>query len=55
LLSYWNQQADNPFAMALNNTRKYVVSTTLTEPLPSRKTRTCRCGLPTAPAAPAAW
>jgi dihydrofolate reductase len=34
LLSYWNQQADSPFAPALNNTPKYVVSTTLTEPLP---------------------
>jgi len=34
LLSYWNQQAGNPFAAALNNTPKYVVSTTLTEPLP---------------------
>jgi dihydrofolate reductase len=34
LLSYWNQQPDNPFASALNNTPKYVASTTLTEPLP---------------------
>jgi dihydrofolate reductase len=34
LLSYWNQQPDNAFALALNNTPKYVVSATLTEPLP---------------------
>ena len=34
LLSYWNQQPDNPFAPALNNTPKYVVSTRLAEPLP---------------------
>jgi dihydrofolate reductase len=34
LLSYWNQQADSSFAPALNNTPKYVVSTTLSEPLP---------------------
>lgn len=34
LLSYWNTQSDSPFAPALNNTPKYVASTTLTEPLP---------------------
>ncbi len=34
LLSYWNQQPDSPFAPMLNNAPKYVVSTTLTEPLP---------------------
>jgi dihydrofolate reductase len=34
LLSHWNSQPDNPFAAALNNTPKYVVSTTLNEPLP---------------------
>jgi dihydrofolate reductase len=34
LLSYWNQQPDSAFTPALNNTPKYVVSTTLTEPLP---------------------
>jgi dihydrofolate reductase len=33
LLRHWNQQPDNPFAPALNNTPKYVVSATLTEPL----------------------
>jgi dihydrofolate reductase len=34
LLGHWNKQPDSPFASALNNTPKYVVSTTLTEPLP---------------------
>jgi hypothetical protein len=34
LLAHWNQQPDSPFAPALNNTPKYVVSTTLSEPLP---------------------
>lgn len=34
LLSYWNQQPDSPFGPMLNNAPKYVVSTTLTEPLP---------------------
>ncbi|MGH8946353.1 MAG: dihydrofolate reductase family protein [Acidimicrobiia bacterium] len=34
LLSYWNAQSDSPFAPVLNNTPKYVASTTLTEPLP---------------------
>lgn len=34
LLSHWNSQPDSPFAPALNNTPKYVVSTALTEPLP---------------------
>ena len=33
LLAYWNT-TDSPFKDALNNTPKYVVSTTLTEPLP---------------------
>src|SRR3984957_664694 len=33
LLSYWNRQPDSPFTPALNNTPKYVVSTSLTEPL----------------------
>jgi dihydrofolate reductase len=31
---YWPKQPDNPFTSAFNNTRKYVVSTTLKEPLP---------------------
>jgi dihydrofolate reductase len=34
LLSHWNQQADSPFGPMLNNSPKYVVSTTLKEPLP---------------------
>jgi dihydrofolate reductase len=33
--SFWpNQPADDPFAKVLNDTQKYVVSTTLQEPLP---------------------
>jgi dihydrofolate reductase len=31
--AYWPKQTDNPFTEALNNTQKYVASTTLTEPL----------------------
>jgi dihydrofolate reductase len=34
LLGHWNQQPDSAFTPALNNTAKYVVSTSLTEPLP---------------------
>jgi dihydrofolate reductase len=30
---YWPHQQDNPFTEVLNNVRKYVASTTLTEPL----------------------
>ncbi len=33
LLSHWNAQPDSPFAPVLNNTPKYVASTTLSEPL----------------------
>ena len=32
--SYWPHQTDNPYTDVLNNTQKYVASTTLTEPLP---------------------
>ncbi|MGH3648929.1 MAG: dihydrofolate reductase family protein [Micromonosporaceae bacterium] len=32
--SFWPHQTDNPFTEVLNKTPKYVVSTTLTEPLP---------------------
>src|SRR5229473_3525297 len=32
----WPNQTDNPFTEVLNNTQKYVASTTLTEPLPWR-------------------
>ena len=34
LLSYWNTRPDSPFMDALNNSPKYVASTTLAEPLP---------------------
>jgi dihydrofolate reductase len=34
--SYWPHQTDNPFTEVLDNTRKYVASTTLREPLPWR-------------------
>jgi dihydrofolate reductase len=32
--SFWPEQPDNPYTEALDNTRKYVASTTLNEPLP---------------------
>ena len=32
----WHGRTDNPFTEALDNTRKYVASTTLDEPLPWR-------------------
>jgi dihydrofolate reductase len=32
--SFWPNQTDNPFTEVLNTTQKYVVSTTLEEPLP---------------------
>jgi dihydrofolate reductase len=31
---FWPNQTDNPYTEVLNNTQKYVVSTTLSEPLP---------------------
>ena len=34
LLSHWNSQPANPFVASLNDTPKYVVSASLTEPLP---------------------
>jgi dihydrofolate reductase len=34
--SYWPHQTDNPFTEVLDNTQKYVASTTLREPLPWR-------------------
>jgi dihydrofolate reductase len=34
--SFWPNQTDNPFTEVLNNTQKYVASTTLQEPLPWR-------------------
>ena len=33
---FWPNQTDNPFTEVLDNTRKYVASTTLREPLPWR-------------------
>ena len=32
--AYWSNQPDSPFTDVLNNTQKYVASTTLQEPLP---------------------
>ena len=37
--SFWPHQTDNPFTEVLNNTLKYVASTTLTEPLPWSNSR----------------
>jgi dihydrofolate reductase len=34
--SFWPNQGDNPFTESLNNSQKYVASTTLQEPLPWR-------------------
>ena len=34
--SFWPKQPDNPFTEALDNTRKYVASTSMEEPLPWR-------------------
>jgi len=34
LLTYWNSQTGSPFTDALNNTPKYVATTTLHQPLP---------------------
>ncbi len=34
LYGYWPNRTGNPYTEVLNNTRKYVVSRTLTEPLP---------------------
>lgn len=34
LYSYWPHQTDNPYTEVLNKSQKYVVSTTLSEPLP---------------------
>jgi dihydrofolate reductase len=32
--AFWPNQTDNPYTAVLNNTQKYVASTTLSEPLP---------------------
>jgi dihydrofolate reductase len=34
LLGHWSRQPDSTFGPMLNNSAKYVVSTTLSEPLP---------------------
>jgi dihydrofolate reductase len=36
---FWPKQTDNPFTEALDNTLKYVASTTLAEPLPWQNSR----------------
>ena len=36
---FWPHQPDNPYTEALNNSLKYVASTTLAEPLPWRNSR----------------
>jgi dihydrofolate reductase len=36
---FWPEQTDNPFTEVLDNTLKYVASTTLAEPLPWRNSR----------------
>ena len=48
LLSHWNRQPDSPFAPALNNTPKYVASTSLTEPLPWPNSTLLRGDIPEA-------
>lgn len=48
LLSHWNRQPDSPFAPALNNTPKYVVSTSLSEPLPWPNSTLLRGDIPEA-------
>jgi dihydrofolate reductase len=42
LYSYWPHQKDNPFTEVLDNTLKYVASTTLAEPLPWRNSTLLR-------------
>ena len=37
--AYWPGQTDNPFTQVLDGTEKYVVSTTLREPLPWKNSR----------------
>jgi dihydrofolate reductase len=40
--AFWPNQTDNPFTEVLDNTRKYVASTTLREPLPWRNSTLLR-------------
>jgi dihydrofolate reductase len=51
LLSYWNRQPDSPFGPALNNSRKYVASSTLAEPLPWPNSTLLQGDVPSAVAA----
>ena len=48
LLSHWNSKPDSPFAPTLNNTPKYVVSTSLSEPLPWPNSTLLRGDIPEA-------
>jgi dihydrofolate reductase len=48
LLTHWNSQPDSPFTPALNNTPKYVVSTSLAEPLPWPNSTLLRGDIPDA-------
>jgi dihydrofolate reductase len=44
--AYWPSQTDNPFTAILNDIRKYVVSTTLNEPLPWRNSMLIKKNVP---------
>ena len=44
--AYWPNQTDNPFTAILNKIRKYVVSTTLDEPLPWRNSTLIKSDVP---------
>jgi dihydrofolate reductase len=44
----WPNRGDNPFTQVLNNSRKYVVSTTLKEPLPWQNSTLLKGDAPTA-------
>jgi dihydrofolate reductase len=47
LFAFWPKQTDgNPFTEVLNNTRKYVASTTLSEPLPWANSTLLRGDIP---------
>jgi dihydrofolate reductase len=42
--AFWPVQPDNPYTRALNATRKYVVTSTLPEPLPWRNSAVVKIG-----------
>ena len=44
--AYWPKQTDNPFTAVLNNTQKYVASTTLTQPLPWSNSTLLKANVP---------